>query len=149
MAEVNCGPLLTPAWRQILLASRVGHLATADEAGQPYLVPCCFTLIDDRVVTAIDEKPKQVAGARLRRIQNILANPKVALSVDHYEEDWTKIGFVLVLGEAAVIEPGRQQPAALAALRAKYRQYGPMRLEAQPLIEITPTRVTGWGIYRR
>ena len=140
--------MLTLDQRQILLASRIGHLATADPQGQPYLVPVCFTLVDDQIVSAIDEKPKQVAGRRLRRIQNILANPRVALTVDHYEEDWTKIGYLLILGEANVLDTGGERPEALAALRAKYSQYGRMDLESQPLILITPTRVTGWGIYR-
>ena len=139
---------LTPDQRQILLASRIGHLATVDEDGQPYLVPCCYTVADDLIVSAIDEKPKRVAGRQLRRIRNILANPRVALTVDHYEEDWTKIGYLLVLGTASVIEAGAERPEALAALRAKYRQYARMDLEAQPLIVITPSRVTGWGIYR-
>ena len=141
-------PLLTPDQRQILLASRIGHLATADEDGQPYLVPCCFTVLDDRIVSAIDDKPKRVAGRQLRRVRNILANPRVALTVDHYEEDWTKIGYLLILGTAQVIETGGERPDALSALRAKYRQYARMDLEAQPLIVITPARVTGWGIYR-
>lgn len=142
-------PLLTPEWRQILLANRVGHLATTGPDGQPYLIPFCFTVLDDLIISAIDEKPKQVAGRRLRRIQNILANPRVALTVDRYEEDWTKIGYLLILGEANVIETGGERPDALAALRAKYRQYGPMDLESQPLIVIRPIRVTGWGIFRR
>ena len=140
--------LLTPDQRQILLASRIGHLATVDQDGQPYLVPCCYTVVDDQIVTAIDEKPKRVAGRQLRRIRNILANPRVALTVDHYEEDWTKIGYLLIIGTAGVIETGGERPEALAALRAKYRQYARMELESQPLIVITPTRVTGWGIYR-
>ena len=31
---------------------------------------------------------------------------------------------------------------------AEYSQYARMDLESQPLVVITPTRVTGWGIYR-
>lgn len=140
--------ILTPDQRHVLQSTRVGHLATADADGQPYLVPCCFTVIEDQIVTAIDEKPKQVAGGELRRIRNIRANPRVSLVVDHYEEDWTKIGYLLILGRAEILDRGGDRPDAIAALRAKYRQYGSMALEDQPLIAITPTRVTGWGIFR-
>ncbi|HEX2170866.1 MAG TPA: TIGR03668 family PPOX class F420-dependent oxidoreductase, partial [Dehalococcoidia bacterium] len=115
---------LTPQQHQILLASRVGHLATTGQDGQPYVVPCCFAVSDGEIVTPIDEKPKTVPGRRLRRIRNLLENPRVSFVVDHFEEDWSKIGYLLILGQATLIEPGRDRPAALAALRAKYRQYG-------------------------
>lgn len=139
---------LSPAQQQLLLASRIGYLATADREGEPSLIPCCFTVHDDEIVTAIDEKPKGVSGPRLRRIRNIQENPRVTLVVDRYDEDWSKIGYLLVRGTAQIVETGGERPAALAALRAKYRQYGSMYLEDKPLIVITPRRATGWGVYR-
>lgn len=141
-------PRLTARQRQILLASRVGHLSTTGQDGQPYVVPCCFTVVENEIVTPIDEKPKSVPGRRLRRVRNLLENPQVALVVDHFEEDWTEIGYLLILGRATLIEAGRDHPQAVSALRAKYRQYAAMALEDLPLIVISPTRVTGWGIYR-
>jgi PPOX class probable F420-dependent enzyme len=141
-------PRLTARQRQILLASRVGHLSTTGLDSQPYVVPCCFAVVEDEIVTPIDEKPKSVPGRRLRRVRNLLENPQVALVVDHFEEDWTKIGYLLILGQASLIEAGRDHPQALSALRTKYRQYAAMALEDQPLIVISPIRVTAWGIYR-
>ena len=45
----------------------------------------------------LDRKPKSTAVTRLRRVRNILANPQVSLVVDHYEEDWHRLWYVLVL----------------------------------------------------
>ncbi len=140
--------MLTPEQTAFLESQRVARLATVDEQACPHVLPICYALLDGILYTPIDEKPKRGNPTTLRRVRNILANPRVALTVDHYEEDWTKIGYLLILGMAQVIETGGERPEALPALRAKYRQYARMDLEAQPLIVITPARVTGWGIYR-
>ncbi|MGE3267768.1 MAG: pyridoxamine 5'-phosphate oxidase family protein, partial [Chloroflexota bacterium] len=82
----------------------------------------------------------------LRRIRNILANPKVCLVVDHYEdEDWTRLAWLQVRGQASLAEDPAERERALAALRARYRQYRTMALEELPLLRITPTRLVGWA----
>ncbi|MCA9877912.1 MAG: pyridoxamine 5'-phosphate oxidase family protein, partial [Thermomicrobiales bacterium] len=61
---------------------RVGHLATADAAGTPSVVPVCYALVDVQGATAVaialDEKPKGEPHA-LQRVRNILARPEVSL----------------------------------------------------------------------
>src|SRR5205807_5462388 len=139
-------PLPIPPDAGVMLAeARVGRLATADAKGRPHVIPVCFAFDGRHLYTAIDEKPKRAAPRRLRRVRNIEANPEVALVVDHYEEDWGRLRYVLVSGTARVIAEGREQARAIALLREKYPQYRGMRLEGRPVIEISPRRVAAWA----
>ena len=117
-------------------SQRVAHLATADASGRPHVVPVCFAYLDGR-------KPKR--SLRLKRLRNIEENPQVTLVLDRYDEDWSRLAWVLVQGTATVLEGGTEHRQALAALREKYPQYREMRLEELPVIEITVGRVSSWG----
>ena len=137
---------LTPGQAAFLERQRSGRLATVDPAGQPHAVPICYALLDGIIYTPIDEKPKRGDPRELRRIRNILANPKVCLIVDHYEDDdWSRLAWLQVRGAASLVEGAAERTAALAALRARYRQYRAMALEELPLLRITPTRLVGWS----
>jgi len=137
---------ITPEQAAFLERQRSGRLATVDPRGQPHAVPICYALLDGILYTPIDEKPKTGDPRELRRIRNILANPKVCLVVDHYEdEDWTRLQWLQVRGEASLVEDAAERGSALVALRARYRQYRAMALETLPLLRITPTRLVGWS----
>ena len=86
-------------------------------------MPVCFVLVGDCVYQAIDAKPKSVAPGRLRRVKDIRANPKAALLVDQYLEDWRRLWWVLLQGRARLVTQGAEQRRAIAALRRKYPQY--------------------------
>jgi PPOX class probable F420-dependent enzyme len=135
-----------PEQAAFLERQRSGRLATVDPRGQPHAVPICYVLLDGLIYTPIDEKPKTGDPRELRRIRNILANPKVCLVVDHYEDDdWSRLRWLQVRGEAGLVEDDGERSRALAALRARYRQYRTMALESLPLLRITPTRLVGWS----
>ncbi len=101
--------------------ARVGRLATVGADGRPHLVPICFVLEGDVLYSAVDEKPKR--SKRLKRLENIRANPHVAVLVDHYDDDWTRLWWVRLDGSAQVLEGGPERDHALALLREKYEQY--------------------------
>jgi PPOX class probable F420-dependent enzyme len=129
----------------LLRRARVGRLATTDQTGSPHVIPICFAFTGRLLYSAIDEKPKRVSPRRLRRVRNIEANPKVALVVDEYDDDWRRLRYVLVQGTARVLERGAEHRRALALLRKKYPQYRRMRLEDRPVIRITPRRLVAWA----
>lgn len=139
--------MFSEAERTYVSSARVGRLATADMQGRPAVIPICFALADDdRVVSAIDEKPKTAGPRELRRIRDIRANPSVALVVDHYHEDWEQLGWVQVRGSAAILDPGEAgHRAGVDALTIKYDQYATHDLGSRPMIEITPGSVRSWG----
>ena len=139
-------PLISAATRAKLDAARVARLATLDAQQSPHLVPICFVLNGNVFYSAIDRKPKRVAPKRLARLKNIKKTPQVALLVDHYEEDWTRLWYVLVRGEAELVSDPAERNRALQSLRAKYPQYRPEMLqEDAPLLRITPQRINTWG----
>jgi PPOX class probable F420-dependent enzyme len=131
---------ITPSQLERLELARVGRLATASLDGRPHCVPVCFATLPNLVVIALDEKPKRVEIRRLRRVRNILENPQVTLTVDHYEEEWNKLWFLMIEARATVDELG---PSHLEALRAKYPQYGSMNLKQGLFLE--PHRVVQWS----
>jgi PPOX class probable F420-dependent enzyme len=106
---------------KLVRGARVGRLATLDEEGRPHLVPICFVLDGGTLYSAVDEKPKR--SKQLKRLENIRRRPEVTVLVDHYEEDWARLWWVRMDGEATVLDEGPEREHALALLRAKYGQY--------------------------
>jgi PPOX class probable F420-dependent enzyme len=101
--------------------ARVGRLATVDAQGRPHLVPICFALAGEVLYSAVDEKPKR--SRNLERLRNIRARPEATVLVDHYEEDWSRLWWVRLRGEASVLDPDAESGRALALLAEKYEQY--------------------------
>tara|TARA_B100001105_G_scaffold254730_1_gene251359 strand:- start:663 stop:1097 length:435 start_codon:yes stop_codon:yes gene_type:complete len=136
---------LSPAQDRFLRSARTGHLATADAKGRPQVVPVCFVFDGQAIYSVLDAKPKTTPLRQLRRVKNILANPQVSLVVDHYEEDWDKLQYILVSGDAELLESGEEWALAIAMLREKYPQYQAMDLDQSPVIKITPVRYSPWS----
>ena len=124
---------------------RVGHLATADSSGRPHVTPVCYALVGAAVYFIVDEKPK-AAGKTLKRLRNIAENPQVALVADHYDEDWSRLEYVLIRGSAKEVDDAAEFELVLDRLRQRYPQYRGMRLEPKrnPLVRITPETVNHW-----
>lgn len=129
---------------RLLRSARVAHLATADRAGRPHVVPICFAFDGQSFYSPIDHKRKKLSPLRLKRIRNIRANPNVAIVVDHYEENWKRLAYVLVTGKAKILFRGTLHETALRLLRKKYPQYRKMRLEEKPVIRTRIRRVLYW-----
>ena len=135
--------MLSESQLNFIDSRRVAHLATADAAGRPHVVPVCFAQLEGRFYIAIDEKPKR--SLRLKRLRNIKENPRIALVFDRYDDDWSHLGWVLVQGTANVLIEGPEHERALAALRGRYEQYRSMALEGRPVIAVTAERISSWG----
>ncbi len=127
-----------------LASRRVGHLATADARATPHLVPVCFVVSDGALYITIDQKPKGDPRA-LKRLRNISENRVAAFVADRYDEDWTRLGWVMLRGPAEILDTGAEHDRAQALLRSRYRQYRGMALESLPVIAIRIERVTSWG----
>jgi len=136
--------MLSERERQFLAGRKVGHLATADRTGAPHVVPVCFAVAGEALYITIDEKPKR-AGAPLKRLRNIAENPAVAVVVDRYDDDWTRLGWVMLRGRAEILAGGEEHARAQALLRSRYRQLNDMRIASLPVIAVRLERVTSWG----
>jgi len=125
---------------------RVGRLGTADTSGQPLVVPICYAFDGESLFSAIDAKPKARSPQGLKRIRNIRENPKVSVVIDRYDEEWTKLRYVIIQGRARILTDGGDFSRGVDLLLAKYPQYRAMGLsrEAGLMIRIDPARVTQW-----
>lgn len=132
------------AQRRFLSSRRVAHLATADAAGAPHVVPVCFALGEETVYVTIDEKPKG-DPLRLKRLRNIARNPAAAIVVDRYDEDWRRLGWVMLRGRAEILSAGAEHDRAQTLLQERYPQLAAMDIAALPVIALRVARATSWG----
>jgi PPOX class probable F420-dependent enzyme len=135
--------MLTDQQRRFLAAHRVARLATADAAGRPHVVPICYALIQGKLYFTIDEKPKK--KPELKRLANLRANPVAAVLVDRYDEDWSRLGWVMLRGPTEILEEGAEHDRAQAALRVRYPQLAVMRIEGLPVVAVRIDHATNWG----
>jgi PPOX class probable F420-dependent enzyme len=130
-----------PDWARLMLErERVARLAFLDELDRPRVLPITFALADGAVWSAIDRKSKRTPEpARVRWLRR---RPEAALCVDVYDDDWSRLAWVQLLGRVDVltIEDG---PAGLAALAAKYEAYAE-RPPPGPILRLAIERVLRW-----
>ncbi len=137
---------LTEAESSFSKTQRVARLATADAGGHPHIVPVCYAFDAIHFYIPLDEKPKKVDESKLRRVRNIEARHEASLLIDQYDDDWSRLGFVLIHGHAGLLQPiDPLHTQALVLLRERYFQYKTMELENHSVIVITPDSVTSWG----
>ena len=128
--------------RRRFASSAVARLATVRPDGAPHVVPLVFALVDSTVYSAVDAKPKRTSA--LQRLANVRVEPRCALLVDHYEDDWSRLWWVRADGTAAVVDqPPAAHPglAALAERHPQYREQPP----AGPLLVVTVQQWSGWS----
>ncbi len=120
---------------------RVCRVATVGEAGMPHLVPVCHVVAGGKIYFA--------SGNDGRKVLNLRANPRVALSVDLYSDAWPNLKGVMVQGTATLIAKGPRFRKIRALLYRKYPQYpdeAALDESDSVVVEVTPTHVFSWGI---
>jgi PPOX class probable F420-dependent enzyme len=129
--------------------ARVARLATVSPNGAPHLVPVTFAVIPtsdsggERIVFVVDDKPKSTT--RLRRLDNIAAQPSVCLLVDVYDDDWSRLWWARADGTASVLDSSTDfGAAAIDALAARYPAYVEKR-PGGPVVSIDVTAWSGWA----
>jgi len=125
-----------------LREARRAVLGTAGRDGRPHLVPIVFAYWEGRLYSAVDRKPKTTL--RLRRLENIRANPAVSALVDCYRDDWTRLWWIRVDGRARILEWTETPAGARRALLEKYPAYAAAPPPG-PVLEITAERVASWS----
>jgi PPOX class probable F420-dependent enzyme len=124
-----------------LSMQRFGVLATVDPDRAVHQVPVVFATDGTQLVVPIDAI-KAKRSTRLRRIDNLTAEPRASLLVDHRSEDWEQLGWVRA--ELVFTQVGLPDGRWLEALRAKYPQYEPDgAIESVMHFEIA--RLAGWA----
>jgi PPOX class probable F420-dependent enzyme len=139
-------PSLSAAARELVESARTAHLATADQYARPHVVPIVFVWREPVLYTPLDRKPKRDDDWHLlRRVRNIETNGRVAIVVDRYDEDWSRLAWVLLEGVATILEQGEERDAAAQALREKYTQYESTPLDGRPVVRVTVEHTVEWS----
>jgi PPOX class probable F420-dependent enzyme len=130
-----------PAWgHELIEAERVARLAFCDRDDRPRVLPVTFALADGAIWSAIDRKPKRAAEpARVRWLRR---RPEAALCVDRYDDDWSRLAWVQLLGRVEVLDLAAARPG-IEALTARYPQY---RVEPPPgpVLRLEVERALHW-----
>ncbi|GAC1322635.1 MAG: hypothetical protein NVSMB25_18020 [Thermoleophilaceae bacterium] len=133
-----------PAWALMLLDEvRVGHLGMTDAQGCPRVLPVTFAVHDGHVWTAIDHKRKRVTGRELARVRWLRARPQSTITVDRYDDDWSRLAWVQIVGRTTVVDAGYHDDA-IRSLCDRYPQYRTRR-PVGPLLRIAPQRFVYWS----
>jgi PPOX class probable F420-dependent enzyme len=130
-----------PAWASdLLLSSRVARLGLLDEDDRPRVLPVTYALVGGKLYSAIDQKPKH--SAEPARLRFLARRPEVALTIDRYDDDWSELAWVQLLGRIEIV-PVDAEPEAMEALAVKYAVY---RAEPPPgpLLKLTTERTVCW-----
>jgi PPOX class probable F420-dependent enzyme len=119
-----------------LAGARVARFATR----APRIVPVTFAIAGETIYHAVDHKPK--ATRALARLEDLRADPRASLLVDHYDDaDWGALWWVRADGRARVLDDA---PEAIDLLVEKYAQYRERRPQG-PVVALDVERIKGWS----
>lgn len=102
-------------------------------------MPVTFAVEGDRIVSAVDAKPKRTR--RLARLDNIAHDARVSLLVDAWDEDWSRLWWARADGTARVVPTDEH---GVRLLQERYPQYAD-RPPAGPFVVIDVARWSGWA----
>jgi PPOX class probable F420-dependent enzyme len=132
-----------PGWAAELLdTARVARLGLLDDEGDPRVLPITYAVAEDRIWSAIDEKPKRSGTRELARVRFLRRDPRAALTVDRYSDHWQELAWVQVLGTIEIVEAG-DADVALTSLAEKYPQYRDSPPPG-PVLALAPRRCLCW-----
>jgi len=130
----------TAELRRRFASSAVARLATVRPDGAPHVVPVVFAVVDGTVYSAVDAKPKRTT--RLQRLANVRLEPRCALLVDHYADDWNELWWVRADGTGRVVDP--EDPEGVHALSLLADRY-PRFAARGAVLAVDVRRWSGWA----
>ena len=115
-------------------------MTTVSRDGSPHSVPVVFVRVGDEILSPIDHKPK--SGDVLARVKNLERDDRATLLVDHWDEEWERLVWLMIRGHAAV-DPDAEM-SLMRELNARYPQYASDERH-DALIRVKPTRLSWWA----
>ena len=141
MAKRSAKKALSAKVAEFVTRERVCRVATVGDGVVPHLVPVCHVLAYGKIYFG--------SGDDARKVLNLKANPRIAITVDLYSDHWPSLKGVMVQGTTTLIERGPRFQRVRKQLYAKYPQY-PIEAAISPsdsvIVEVTPTHVFTWGL---
>lgn len=129
---------IADAVKEFIRAVPVCRIATARANGQPHAIPVCPAF--DGEATLYVDLTRHGASARALR-----ENPRVAVLIDEYYDDWSKLKAVILHCTAEEIE-GAELKSAWELLHEKFPQGVAIGWEARLTMALRISAWTEWGI---
>ena len=124
---------LPDAIKRYLTTAPVCRIATVRPNGEPHVIPVC-PVFDGAATVYVDLDPKSATAAGLR------AEPRIAVLLDDYDDDWSKLRKVLLRCRAEPVE-GAERDAAWERIREKFPQHA--TIDWRPRLTMA-LRIEGW-----
>ena len=128
--------------RRKVAEARVARVGTLDERGSIHLVPVVYVVDGDTWYSPSDAGPRPV-----KRLRNVLGDPRVSILIDEYDEAWSRVWWVRLRGRGRMVESGAEKERARRLLGAKYPQFAdaPAASLAGPVMAVDIQQWTGWA----
>lgn len=128
---------LPDAVKEFIGQARVCRIATVRADGEPHVIPVCPVF--DGTAVYVDIGPKYGSAEGVR------ANGQVAVLIDQYDDDWSRLKAVLLKCTAEPMQ-GEEQESTWAMIREKFPQYSSVGWEPRLTLALRPYAWRQWGI---
>ncbi len=130
-------PLPEPV-KQFVAAARVCRIASVRPDGEPHAIPVC-PVFDGESTVYVD------IGSRYTTAEAYRANPRVAVLIDEYDDDWSRLKGVLLrcTREEAT---GEERDRAWAMIREKFPAYKPIGWKPRLTLALRIYDWRQWGV---
>ena len=129
---------LPDAVKEFIAAARVCRIASVRPDGTPHVIPVC-PAFDGEATVYVDIASRGVSAAAFR------ANPSIALLIDEYYDDWSRLKAALLRCrvEEAV---GEEKDRAWGMIREKFPQGEAIGWSARLTLALRIGSWSEWGI---
>ena len=124
--------------REFIRDARVCRIATVRANGEPHAIPVC-PVYDGKATVYVD------IGSKYTSAEGVRTNSRVAVLIDHYDDNWALLKGVLLRCRAEVIE-GEERDRAWEMIRAKFPAYSSVGWEPRMTLALRVYEWRQWGI---
>lgn len=129
---------LPDAVRDFVRDARVCRIATVRPNGEPHAIPVC-PVFDGEATVYVD------IGRKYTSAEGVKGSGRVAVLIDQYDDDWSRLKGVLLRCRAQPAE-GEEREKAWALIREKFPQYSSVSWEPRLTLALRIDDWRQWGI---
>ena len=129
---------MSEAVKEFVVAARVCRIATVRPSGEPHAIPVC-PVFDGEATIYVN------IGRRYATAEGVEASGQVAVLIDEYTDDWSKLKGVLLRCRSERVE-GQESERAWELIRKKFPQYKPIGWSPRLTLALRVYDWRQWGI---
>ncbi len=129
---------LPDAVKQFITEARVCRLARTLPNGEPHVIPVC-PMFDGDSTVYVD------IGSRYAIAEALRDDPRIAVLIDEYDEDWSRLKGVLLRCRAEEAK-GEERDRAWTMIREKFPQYSSVGWKPRLTLALHIYDWRQWGV---